>query len=487
MKKRKILIASILAALLAGCTIGPDFQHAPSTRASTWNAPLPHGGDTVALLQWWSGWNDQALVVLIAQAERENPTIAQAAARIGLARATVRAQTALLLPAFDGKASDIRSKGDMNFFPADPSLSESERTRTRSAAIDTAWELDLFGGGRRARQAARARAGARDADWHDARVSIAAEVANQYVNLRTCEVLLTGYEIDAKSRSETARLIDLKTQAGFEAPANAALSQASASEASARHIQQAAECDVIVKALAELTALPEPNLRATLADGKARIPMPQGFPLQQIPAEALSQRPDLAAAEADLAASMADIGVAMADRLPRLSLTGSIGYSAFSTRGLPDGSTWSWGPALLVPIFDFGRRAANVDGARARYEEALASYRAKALRAVREVEEALVRLDSATRREADANAALRGYEKYLTAAEARLRVGAGSVPELEEARRTVVASQAASIGVVRERLTAWIALYKSIGGGWGAATPSAASPSPTTSTALAKN
>ncbi len=472
MKIHRIIAALVAITLLASCAIGPDFKSMPATQAPAWNAPLPHGGDKVALVQWWSAWNDATLVMLIDQAQRENSTIAQAAARIGQARATVRAQTALLLPSFTGNASDIRSKGGANGMAGNfTGAASAESERTRSSSLDAAWELDLFGGGRRAREASAARAGARNADWHDARISITSEVASQYVNLRTCELLLTGYEVDAKSRAETARLTDLKTNAGFEAPANAALSRASASEAQARRIQQSADCDVIVRVLAELTAMPEPDLRAALAAGKARVPAPRRFALATIPAAALSQRPDLAAAEGDLAASMADIGVAMADRLPRLSLTGSIGVSDFSNAGIPDGRTWSWGPSLSVPIFDFGRRAANVDAARARFDESFATYRGKALRAVREVEEALVRLDSAARRETDANAALRGYEKYLTAAEARVRVGAGSLPELEEARRAVVASQGVAVGVTRERLAAWIALYKAIGGGWDATSP----------------
>ncbi len=474
MKIHRIIAALAAITLLASCAIGPDFKSMPPTQATAWNAPLPHGGDKVTLAQWWSAWNDATLVTLIDQAQRENPTIAQAAARIGQARALVRAQTALLLPSFTGNASDIRSKGGANGIGMGGNFTgaaTAESERTRSIALDAAWELDLFGGGRRAREASAARASARNADWHDARISIAAEVANQYVNLRTCELLLTGYVVDAKSRAETARLTDLKTNAGFEAPANAALSQASASEAEARRNQQAADCDVIVKVLAELTAMPEPDLRAALAAGKARVPAPRSFAFTTIPAAALSQRPDLAAAEGDLAASMADIGVAMADRLPRLSLTGSIGVSDFSSAGIPDGRTWSWGPSLTLPIFDFGRRAAAVDGARARFDESFATYRGKALRAVREVEEALVRLDSAAKRETDANAALRGYEKYLTAAEARVRVGAGSLPELEEARRAVVASQGVAVGVTRERLAAWIALYKAIGGGWDVTSP----------------
>jgi outer membrane protein TolC len=186
-----------------------------------------------------------------------------------------------------------------------------------------------------------------------------------------------------------------------------------------------------------------------------------------VPAELLSQRPDLAAAERDLAAAMSDIGVAMADRLPRLRLTGSVGYLSFSSPGITSrGREWNWGPALSLPIFDAGKRAAEVRGARARYDEALATYQGQVRRAVREVEESLVRLDSASRREADANAALQGYQQFLRAAEARVKVGAGSLSELEEARRAVVAAQGVAVGVSRDRLSNWIALYKAVGGGW---------------------
>ncbi len=452
--------------LLSACAVGPDYQRAAPESASAWFAPLPHGGDTIALTRWWESWNDPMLTTLIDKAQRENPTVAQAAARIRQARATVSGQTSALLPSFDGKASDIRSKGGMQ---ADPFAPPGQVQHNRSASLDALWELDLVGGGRRARQASRSRLNARSADWHDARVSIAAEVASQYINLRTCELLLTGYEVDAGSRRETARLTELKTQAGFEAPAISALSAASASEAHARQEQQRGECNLLVKVLVELTASVEPALREQLSAGTAKIPSPAQFALSVIPAEVLSQRPDMAAAEGELAASMADIGVAIADRFPRLSLSGTIGFSQIAGGGVGDGRSWSYGPALSLPIFDFGQRAANVDAARARHDEAVATYRGKVLRAVREVEESLVRLDSAARREADANAALAGYRKFLVAAEAKVRTGAGSIPELEEARRSLVAAQGVAVGVTRERLAAWISLYKAVGGGWTAA------------------
>ncbi|MCY7387142.1 MAG: TolC family protein, partial [Burkholderiales bacterium] len=145
MMNRTIIAALSIVALLAGCAIGPNFKSTPPTQAPAWNAPLPHGGDTVALVDWWRAWNDATLVMLIAQAQRENSTIAQAAARISQARATVRAQTAALLPSFTGNASDIRSKGGANGMGGNFTgavATESERDRTRSIALDAAWELD---------------------------------------------------------------------------------------------------------------------------------------------------------------------------------------------------------------------------------------------------------------------------------------------------------------------------------------------------------
>ncbi len=467
----KLSLAMAVASTFTACAVGPDYVRPASQHAAHWVAPLPHDGQTTSLINWWAQWNDPVLVELIDNAERENTTIAQAAARIRQSRASYQSITSVLFPAFTANANDIRSKGGQAGQNADTGASLAEQ-RSRNLSLDAVWELDVVGGGRRGRQAAQQRIDAREADWHDARVSIAGEVAHHYVNLRTCEVLLGGYEIDAKSRAESARLITLKTNAGFEAPANAKLSDASAAEANARWIQQQAECNIIVKTLAELTATSEPLLRQSLKLRHGVVPTPISFVITAIPAETLSQRPDVARAEHELAATMADIGVAIADRFPRITLTGSIGFSEFSGTGpASQGRTWNYGPAITLPIFDMGRRAANVDIARARYDESLAVYKGKTLRAVREVEEALVRLDSAAKRERDTSRAFAGYQSFLAAAEARLKAGAGSVTELEEARRAVVLAQGVSVAVTRERLTAWIALYKAVGGGWREAKP----------------
>jgi len=153
-------------------------------------------------------------------------------------------------------------------------------------------------------------------------------------------------------------------------------------------------------------------------------------------------------------------------------LSGSIGYQTLRSGGTTlNGHLWSFGPALSLPIFDAGRRAADADAARARYDEALASYTGRARQAVREVEQSLVRLNSASTRENDAQRAANGYDKVFKAAEDRWQVGAGSLLDLEIARRLAVVSRTQLIAVQRERIAAWISLYRAVGGGWSPGDP----------------
>jgi outer membrane protein, multidrug efflux system len=225
-----------------------------------------------------------------------------------------------------------------------------------------------------------------------------------------------------------------------------------------------------VKALVALTGLAESTVRSMLVATATQIPvLPTApiVPIERIPASALAQRPDLAASERDLAALTADIGAAEADRYPRISLLGSVSYSVSRVAGGSASATsWGFGPNVDIPLFDAGRRIANVDLAKARYDEALAGYKAVAIRAVREVEDALTQLQSASLRAPDLQASLAGYQAFEKAALARLSVGAGSVLELEDARRAVLVAQVAVLAVERERISASIALYRAVGGGW---------------------
>ena len=455
-----VTLGLLTSITLTACAVGPTYAPPAVTATAAWQAPLPHDGNVAALSNWWSLWNDAVLVALIDAAQASNPTIDQAAARIAQARAGQAVAGASALPGVTGSAS--ANRGNL----VGQSLGLGALTSV-SASLQSSWEIDLFGANRRGREAAAARFDARQIDWHQARVSLAADVAATYANLRVNEALVVGFERDAASRRETSRLTALKTDAGFEAPANAALARASASEAAARLTAQRAEVDLGMKALVALTGLDEPVLRNILATGSAQLPTASELSINQVPAAVLAQRPDLAASERELAALTAEIGAAEADRYPRISLTGSVGYSLARIAGSSAGTTtWGFGPSVDIPLFDAGRRAAVAEQAKTRYDESLAAYKATAIRAVREVEEALTQLQSAKLRAPDLQASLAGYQAFEKAALARLSVGAGSVLELEEARRPVLAAQVAVLVAARERLAAAIALYRAVGGGW---------------------
>ena len=458
--------AIAITVLLAGCAFAPTPMQPPSPAATPaeWQAqlppaaPLPHRGSEEQLLQWWRGQGDPLLADLIAAAQAVSPTLADARARIADARASRTAAGAALLPALDTSLQASRTS-------AQPPL---PMATTLQGALQAGWEIDLFGGNRAARDAAEARYEGAQAGWHEARVSIAAEVANQYYALRTCERLVDIAASDAGSRAATGRLTALAAQAGFQAPATAALARATTAEGNARLVQQRANCDLDIKTLVALTALPEGGLRQRLQANTGNLPQDARLPVAALPAAVLAQRPDLAARAREVAAASADIGAAEAQKYPRLTLSGSVGAARFRSSELSGSlETWSIGPvALTLPLFDGGRRAANAEAARERYEAAVIQYRAAVRQAVREVEQALVRLDSTARRGGDAVVAVEGYTASFAGIEARYRGGLASLLELEEARRVRLTAETALLSLQNERTAAWIALYRAAGGGW---------------------
>ncbi|MEJ8839585.1 efflux transporter outer membrane subunit [Ramlibacter sp. AN1133] len=437
-----------------------------------WQGALPHGGDTAALRDWWAAFDDPLLVRLIEAAQAASPDLAAATARIAQARANRIAAGAALLPAVDASAGAARGRDELG----------QPLARTTSAGLQMAWELDLAGGNRAGARAAQARLQAADAGWHEARVALAAETASGYVALRACQARLVQAEIDVASREETARLTAASAQFGLQTAGNVALARASAAQARAGATQRRGQCETLVNALVAATGMEAARLRAELAASTARLPHPPGIAVTQLPAQALAQRPDLHAAERNLLAAGEEVTQTRAQQLPRLALQGNFGFArATSSLGSADGSIWSFGPiSLVLPVFDAGRRAAASQAARARYDEALSAYQARARQAVREVEDALQSLQGTEGRAADARIAAEGFRISLQATDARYRGGLASLFELEEARRSDVQAQVALIDLEEERTQAWITLYRALGGGWQAPGAPTASLAPET-------
>jgi len=469
MKQIRRIAFPCMSVLLVACAAPTPPSTVESPTPQQWYGPLPHDGKLSGLSQWWQQQGDPLLVQLIDSAQADSPSIASAKSRIEQARAARVAAGAALLPTLDATASASRTS-------TQPPLPMGT---TSQAALQLSWEIDLFDANRASRDAAQARFEGANAAWHDARVLVAAEVANQYFSLRACEKLLAIALADAGSRAETSRLADLSAKAGFQAPATAALARATAAEGSARATQQRALCDIDLKTLVALTAIPEPELREKITTPASQHAAP--IAIAGMPAQTLAQRPDVFAAEREVAAASADVGSAHAQRFPRLGLNGSIGAANFRSGGVStDLSTWSIGPlALSLPLFDGGRRAANVDAAQARYDEAVTNYRARVRQAVREVEEALVLLQSTGARSNDAQVAVEGYRASFNATSARYQNGLASLVELEESRRTRLVAENALVLLERERRAAWVALYRAAGGGWRDAEPTNAAASNT--------
>ncbi len=450
-------VGALCAVALTACslTMPPSSVTAPAP--VDWNAPLPHGGSITDLREWWKAQNDPILVALIDGAQALSPTVAVALNRVETARANEATAQAALLPGVTAGLSAGRSVS----LPATPAATSTAVT------LQTTWEIDVFGAARVARVAAAGQTQGSQAQWHDARVSVAAEVASTYYALAHCWKVHALAQQDLASRQLSRDISARSLQAGMLAPAAYAQVQAEVAQSQLRLIQQSSQCDLHTKALVALTGEDEALVRSVMR----ALVLPDdltGFSVTRIPAQALVQRPDVFAAEHDVALASAQIGRAKARRWPGLSLGGSIGALRYGSAGVDtDITTWSFGPlALTLPVFDAGQRAAMVDAATADYVAAVASYRAKVRQAVREVEEALVVLESTLQRETDTRAVRDARNQNLAAAHDRERNGLASALDVEEARRAVLAAQADVLSLQLERKRAWVALYRAAGGGW---------------------
>lgn len=459
--------AAVLAALatlvLGGCATGPAAVPPPASAAAPaqWAAPLPneaawpHEGRLEQLLNWWQQQGDPVLAAFIEAAQAASPSISSAAARRAQAQAERRAVGAASAPQLDVAGSAQRRS-------ATPPFPAGEIAQ---ATLQVSWELDVFGGLRAQRQAAQWRLQSADAAWHDARVSLAADVALQVQSWRHCHAVLDVLQQDADTAGRSAQLVRRLADAGLQPAEQAGLAELAAAEARNRSRAQAQRCDSDVKALVQYSAWPEARVRAQLST-PTRVQALRHVPA--LPAATLAQRPDVFMAAAAVAAAAADLGAQQAQRYPRVGLNGSIGrLNSQSAAGSFTLDTWSVGPlSVSLPVFDAGRRAAQVEAARAQYDDARVQHQATVRRAVREVEEALLSLDSTAQQERDAQLVLEQAQAALRAVELRERGGLASALQVDEARRRALAARAAWLDLQRTRQGAWVGLYRAAGGGW---------------------
>jgi outer membrane protein, multidrug efflux system len=455
--------------------------------AANWQAPLPYDGKVEKLGEFWQQFNDDLLLQLIQSAQQVSPNIADAKARIAQARANRISQVAYTRPSLDGTFSSTRAKqqpeldssGANNGAPSGAGGNVSGgsfgggfgsgATTNTQIGLQSVWELDLFNANKVLVESAQKTEAAANSNWHEARVAVAAELATSYLNYRFCQSQQAILARDLKSRQETARVTAISIKAGFTPSASQFLADASVTDATQQLNAQQTICDNYIKELVALTDEKEPELREKLAKQTFNTNDPKTFyAINELPAQVIAQRPDLINAEAELIAAAASVQRNQAARLPKVTLNGSIGWMWLSGVGFSgNGNVWSLGPlSITLPIFDSGKRKAELDSAEAQYEASAVNYRNKIRVAVKEVEGALLSLHSSELRHADLQKALLGYDASFKATDAKVRAGFANLLELEESRRLALQTEINIANVLQSRMNAWVTLYRAAGGDW---------------------
>jgi len=442
-------------------TVGPDYTRPDFEAPAGWNAEAGEGrahrrADPEELARWWKVFDDPGMVSLVERAVQGNLDLKEASARVREARARRARSRAGLFPTLDASGSLQRSRGS------------GGTTRTLySTDFDALWEIDIFGGVRRSIEASGADLMAAQEAMNDTLVTLAAEVALNYVEVRTFQARLEAALANLALQQETYLLEQSRVKAG--------LSDELSLQQAGSHL--------------ESTRSRIPSLRASVEEAKNRLavllgelpgavheeltqhrPVPAIPPETPVytPADVLRRRPDVRRAERELAAQSARVGVAEAELYPRISLSGSIGYSASSPGDLltAGSRTFGYGPRITLPIFRAGSIRANIEAQSALQEQALIRYESAVLAALEEVENVLTAYAQEQLRRSSLQKAAQAAREAAELAEYKYRAGVVDFSVLLDAQRSLLSAQdelAQSSGAVTSNL---VRLYKALGGGW---------------------
>jgi NodT family efflux transporter outer membrane factor (OMF) lipoprotein len=449
--------------------VGPDYVPPNKSVSKDWHTQLKGGlatgeMDPQALAAWWTTLNDPELSSLIDRAVLGNLDLRKALARVREARARRGMAKADLFPTLDatGSATWSRSSKDTG---------TGKTSDLFAATFDAGWELDIFGGVRRSVEAAGADLQATQEDLRNVLVSLLAEVALNYIDVRTSQVRIAVAEANLEAQSETYQLTQWRYEAGLSD--ELAVQQARYNLENTRSLIPALRTG-LEEAMNRIAVLLGEQPGKVHPELEKRGPIPV-IPLKVavgVPADVLRRRPDVRQAERELAAQTARIGVATADLYPKFTLSGSIGLEALSLSNLSSGGwTLSGGPRITWEIFKGGAIRQNIEVQSALQEQALIQYEATVLGALEEVENALVSYAEVQQRRQSLSEATQAAQEAVNLAQHKYQAGLTDFNNVLDAQRSLLSFQeqlAQSNGTVTSNL---VRLYKTLGGGWTSMAP----------------
>jgi NodT family efflux transporter outer membrane factor (OMF) lipoprotein len=454
------------AALLAGCTVGPDFRQPVVAGANgQWIGPAAPGAVDAL---WWQSLGDPVLAGLVESAIRGNADIRSAEARLREARANRDTAAGGRLPSVNAKAGFTQTQLSKNGqFPIESIPGFNRQFGLFDAGFDAAWEIDLWGSNRRTVEAAGRRTESAAAGLAAMRLQIIAEVGRSYADLRATQARLQGLDADAGYRAVLASLARQRADAGEASAIEANAANARAADARALIAGARADQSAAIYRLALLCGQPPDALANSLSTA---APIPEAPPIVAagLRSDLLTRRPDVRAAQADLAAATADIGVATAELFPKLTLVGSLGQQSqsLSDIGIGGSTRFGIGPSFSWPIFAAGRIRAQIRGADARADAAGAAYEKAVLTALSDSETALNRYAATGTALAEREAALDAAQRSAGLAQKRFASGEDDRLAVLEAQSTATAAGLLAIAARADHLTAYVSLTKALGGGW---------------------
>ncbi len=459
---RKMLLSFLLALILAGCMVGPDYRRPAVETPASWRFEEKEARE-IGNAAWWEQFNDPVLNTLIQTALKENKDLMIATARIEEFAGRYGITRASLFPQAGAGAAVGRSRATDN---SQTPLTEAtiNPADNYSATLYATWEIDLWGKLRRAKEASRADILSQEEGRRGVILILITSVASSYVNLSDLDKQLEIAKRTVQSRKETYDLFQLRFRGGV-------ISELELSQVKSNYEQALAIIPFLEKAIAQ-----QENALSVLL-GRNPGPIPRGRKIDDLvlpavpaglPSELLAKRPDIRQAEQTLIAANARIGVARALYFPTISLTGTYGFASNDLSTLFQGPSraWSWNVPLNIPIFTAGAIAGQVEAAEAIQRQALIQYQQSIQTAFREVEDALIdqrrsreELDIQTRQVES----LRTYSRF---ARLRFENGYTSYIEVLDAERSLFDAELARARTAGVLFQALVNLYKAVGGGW---------------------
>lgn len=470
-------IGLLALAGVGGCTVGPRYS-APTLPLPTAWSELPESGvknDPADLTRWWSTLGDPLLNSLIERAVLTNLDLRFAKARVREARALRGVAASGLWPTINaaGTYLRLRSSENLSTFPSGGSSSGGTSAFSLEgdffqANFDATWELDLFGRVRRSIEAAEADISATEENQRDILVTLVAEVARNYAELRGAQAQLIVTQNNIHAQQQSVDITNARFQSGLTSGLDVTQAEAQLAATQAQlPILESLRQQSIHRLGVLLGQLPE-TLQGELAAEKP-IPLAPLEVTVGLPSALLRRRPDVRRAERQIAAATARVGVATADLFPRFSFsTAVIGLRSSDITDLPLASSrfWTVGPTVSWPIFDAGRIRANIEVQNAREEQALVQYEQTVLTAVEDVENALVAYAREQTRRRTLVAAVEANRRSVALANERYTKGLGDFLNVLDAQRSLYNAEDQLVQSERTIVSNLIALYKALGGGW---------------------